>query len=265
MNRIVNAGLLLGILFVSGCQRADVERFDTSNTVRIAIYGGEGTSQKSIKASMHMFEWMGYSVSIIDAVYLNKGDLSAFNILCIPGGDMYQYSLDISSEGKDAIRNFVHAGGGYLGICGGAYFACETVIWQGEQLDMTLLNLLSGTARGPADYIVPYPRYGMCEVLMVTNECIRVEPESVWMMYSWGPELLPDDTVCVVGIYNKGRHAALVAFEYGSGRVFLIGTHPENEENSDRDGLSFGEELDDKGSDWDLMKKAVLWCLKEVN
>ncbi|GAH55168.1 unnamed protein product, partial [marine sediment metagenome] len=31
----------------------------------------------------------------------------------------------------------------------------------------------------------------------------------------------------------------------------------------DRDGVNFGNELDDKGSDWDLMNKATLWCLKE--
>jgi hypothetical protein len=26
----------------------------------------------------------------------------------------------------------------------------------------------------------------------------------------------------------------------------------------------FGEELEDRGSDWDVMKKAALWGLKEI-
>jgi len=55
----------------------------------------------------------------------------------------------------------------------------------------------------------------------------------------------------------------MLAFDYGLGRVFLIGTHPEIEEDSERDGVDFADELDDQGSDWDLMRKATLWCLKE--
>ena len=47
------------------------------------------------------------------------------------------------------------------------------------------------------------------------------------------------------------------------GRVFLIGTHPEIEEDSDRDGVSTADELDERGSDWDLMKNATLWYLRE--
>jgi len=46
----------------------------------------------------------------------------------------------------------------------------------------------------------------------------------------------------------------MLAFDYGLGRVFLIGTHPEIEEDSERD---------DQGSDWELIRKAVLWSLKK--
>jgi hypothetical protein len=48
-----------------------------------------------------------------------------------------------------------------------------------------------------------------------------------------------------------------------SGRAFLIGTHPEIEEDSDRDGVAECDELDDHGSGWDLMRAATRWCLKE--
>jgi hypothetical protein len=34
-------------------------------------------------------------------------------------------------------------------------------------------------------------------------------------------------------------------------------------ERNDRDGTSFAEELDDEGSDWELMKQAARWCLGE--
>jgi hypothetical protein len=56
----------------------------------------------------------------------------------------------------------------------------------------------------------------------------------------------------------------MIAFGHGNGRVFLTGAHPEFEEDSDRDGADFCDHLDDRGSDWDLMKKAARWCLGEI-
>lgn len=50
-------------------------------------------------------------------------------------------------------------------------------------------------------------------------------------------------------------------FEYGAGRVFLSGPHPEIEENSFRAGTSFGEEFDDQDSDWPLMYEAIKWLV----
>jgi len=74
---------------------------------------------------------------------------------------------------------------------------------------------------------------------------------------------VPDTSaeVTVVAGYNATDQPAMLAFNYDSGRVFLVGTHPEIKEDSDRDGVTFGDELGDQGSDWDLMKRAAVWCL----
>jgi hypothetical protein len=55
----------------------------------------------------------------------------------------------------------------------------------------------------------------------------------------------------------------MVAVEYFQGKVFLIGTHSEIEEDSNRDGVTFGDEFYDEGSDWGLMQKAVLWLMNK--
>ena len=57
----------------------------------------------------------------------------------------------------------------------------------------------------------------------------------------------------------------MVAFEYGWGRVFLIGPHPEWEEDSDRDGFEPWPEHDDRGSDWPLMRNVTYWCAGRMN
>jgi glutamine amidotransferase-like uncharacterized protein len=235
--------------------------------VSVAIYVDEGTWDESVTACRAMVEWMGYSVSFIDANDINTKVLSDFKILCIPGGDMYQYAQDISPEGKEAVRQFIRSGGGYIGICGGAYFAAETVVWKGHQLSMESLRLFHGTARGPFNELVSHADYGMCEIGMVgAHPITESEFESAWILYYWGPAFFPDADaeIDILGRYSLQNYSAVLAFEYGAGRVFLIGTHPEIEEDSKRDNVTFGEELDDKGSDWDLMKKAVLWCLKEI-
>jgi len=210
---------------------------------------------------------MGLSVAFVDAESLNEQGLGTFRILCIPGGNMYDYSQDLSSEGKEKIKSFIRAGGGYIGICGGAYFAAEEVIWRGEQLPMTSLALFQGTSNGPIDEIAPYPNYAMCKVDIVnsTHAITQSEPDSAWMLYYWGPALTVDNdpTVTILGRYDLGGEPVMLAFDYDLGRVFLIGTHPEIEEGSDRDGVTFADELDDRGSDWELMRKAVLWCLRE--
>lgn len=244
----------------------------------IALYSDSGCWAESVTAATKMFKWMGFSVILVNADYINNNSLDDFSIICFPGGDMYQYSQDISASGKEKVREYVRSGGGYIGICGGAYFASETVIWQGNQLPMTPLGLFKGSAEGTIDAIVPYPQRGMCQVNIVDTEHAITHSISTpqWILYYWGPVLKPGASeVTILGKYNAVNQPAILAFEYGKGRVFITGTHPEIEEDSDRDGVVFADtvingtiypgedKLNDRGSDWNLMKNAMLWCSKK--
>jgi len=233
----------------------------------IAIYTDHGADDGCIQATTNMFEWMGYTVTSVDADYINNNNLNKFKIICFPGGNMYQYSQLISSAGKQKMREFISDGAAYIGICGGAYFTGERVFWQEQELPMTPLAIFPGVTQGPIDTIAPYPYCTMCKVNIIdhTHPITASEPDSAWIMYCYGPMLLPNAgaDVDILGEYDLVHEPAMIAFEYGDGRVFIIGTHPEFEENSDRDGFPPNDEWDDRGSDWDLMKKAVLWCLNE--
>jgi len=251
------------VLLTSQCQHHD----SVDREAHIALYSDRGVWPESVQAAERMFQWMGYSTDRIDADDVKDGVLDNFALLCVPGGNMYQYAQDLSSIGIENMRSFVREGGAYLGLCGGAYFAAQKVVWQGNQLPMLSLELFPGTSQGPFDEIVPYPDSTMCLVNIVdaTHPITQAEPDSVWILYFWGPALLPEEDaeVTILGRYESIDQPAMLALQYGAGRVFLIGTHPEIEEDSDRDGVSVADELDDRGSDWDLMKKATLWCLQE--
>lgn len=238
-----------------------------SRTAVVALYSDLGTWEESVQAAEKMFQWMNYTVVLVNSDYINNEGLDDFCVLCVPGGDMYQYAQDISSRGKGNVKNFIRNGGGYIGICGGAYFASEKVFWQGNQLPITPLGVFLGMAEGPVNEIVPYPSYDMCKVDILDFEhpITRSEQDSIWMLYYWGPVLMPNENAnaTILGTYDRGNQPAMLAFDYGLGGVFLVGTHPEIEEDSERDGVAFADELDDRGSDWELMRKAVLWLLNK--
>lgn len=259
---------LLALLFAA-CGKVqpivDATRTSVPDKTRIALYSDQGVWDESVQAAENMFRWMGYQVERVDADFINRTGLDGFAILVIPGGDMYQYSQDLSPTGKENIKDFVRAGGGYIGICGGAYFASEKVIWQGNQLPMQPLGLFPGTAEGPIDEIAPYPEYTMAELRNEdpSHPIMHRQADSIWMLYYWGPALIPntDADVMILARSQMGNKPMMIALQYGSGRVFLVATHPEIEEDDNRDGNDFAEELDDQGSDWELMRDAVLWIL----
>jgi glutamine amidotransferase-like uncharacterized protein len=258
--------VLLSFLFVTILLYMSHNPAPPEKNVVVALYSDLGTSEESVQAAEKMFQWMNYTIALVGADYINTKGLDSFSVLCIPGGNMYQYAQDISSSGMENVRNFIRNGGGYIGICGGAYFASEKVVWRGDQLPMTPLGVFPGTAEGPIKEIVPYPNYSMCKVnfLDSTHSITQSEPDSGWMLYYSGPMLVPnkDADVTILGKYDSVNQPMILAFDYGLGRVFLIGTHPEIEEDSERDGVTLADELDDQGSDWELMRNAVLWCLK---
>lgn len=253
--------LLIALLLPTGCSHENPE------LPTIGLYSGRGADEECVQATRNMLEWMGYSVREIEPRFVHAGMLDQLDAVCFPGGNMYQYAEELSSDGKDRIRDFVRAGGGYLGICGGAYFAGEVVVWLGNELDMVSLELFEGRSVGPNKSIAPYPEYAMCQVNVADagHPTTQSGPDSLWVLYYWGPALLPDDDddVTVVGTYEVGGQPAMLAFDYGLGRVFLTGVHPEIEEDSDRDGVTLADELDDQGSDWIFLAQAVQWCLKE--
>ena len=263
---VTTAALCAMLAMFAGCNDSDNPTFALAfaDGTRAALYTDQGCWDYSVIASENMLRWAGFNVTRVKADFINDHGLAGFDLLLVPGGDMYVYAQSLSAAGKEKIRDFINDGGAYIGICGGGYFAATRVIWRGQLLSMVPLGLYEGDAVGPIDDVVPYPDYDMCRIE-------NIEPahpvnvslgRSFSVLYYWGPGFVPEPEtqVTVLGTYSAADYTAMMAFEYGSGRVFIIGSHPEIEKDSDRDGVTFGDDLEDGGSDWPLLKNAAECC-----
>ena len=65
------------------------------------------------------------TVAEILAGCLTAGD---FTLLCMPGGFAPNYEQQLGVRGNDIIRAFVRAGGGFVGLCAGAYYGSSACL-----------------------------------------------------------------------------------------------------------------------------------------
>jgi glutamine amidotransferase-like uncharacterized protein len=266
--RLLVFSLLLSVVLIPLIHCGDAVVIVDEDII-IGIYADDGAAPGCVGPSEKMFEWMDCTIVLLYAEDVNDRSLDKLDVLVFPGGNSDPYVEDITAAGKEKIRDFVRDGGGYIGTCAGANFAAETVVWRGYVFTEGLLDLVPGTADGPVNEIYPYPETGMCEVNYTAPDhpISKGLGDTEWIYYWWGPKFIPNEgaDVDVIGTYAVTDEPAMVAFEYGEGRVFLIGPHPEWEEDSDRDGYEPDEEHDDRGSDWPLMRNVTFWCAKRMN
>jgi len=73
-----------------------------------------------------------------------------YDIICLPGGFAPNYYNELGEQGIQAIQNFVMCGGGYVGICAGAYFGanCSCGI---SLIDVDVVDI-ENWARGSTDH-----------------------------------------------------------------------------------------------------------------
>lgn len=236
-----------------------------------AIYTGSGTWEPSITAFKKFLEWKGLTWQEVNAKTINDKDLRPlYRGIFMPGGWAYDYKRAIKSSGNQHIRDLINNGGAYIGMSAGAYYACDNVRWEGKDYPY-YLKLFQGDCIGPIDEIAPWPNYVMTAMNINQNHSANLyEPATEDILYYGEPYFVARQgqemqvlASWIVPANPEANNApGIIGFNYGSGRVLLVGPHPEIEEDSDRDGTNFGDELNDNGSDWPFLWTAVDWLLR---
>lgn len=213
-------------------------------------FGGVWTT--GLSAIMTMLETYGYTYVSVTPDEVNQADLTSIaRVILFGGGWAGGYSTYLNARGYEHLRQFVRQGGGYLGICAGAYLACDAIFWKpdpitwGEWIDYPL-NLFPGAGVGVAPGIQAWTEPTGCKTpisqgaamttIRIDQKFFTTLSEPLSILYYGGPVLIPDATrqnsVQIVGKYVV--HAspadglpAMVMATYGKGRLFLSGPHPE--------------------------------------
>jgi len=236
--------------------------------VRLAVYFDEGMDPNSALALGRAGQWAGCQVDLVSARMIREGVLSRFDVLAIPGGERDPDPWhDLGGEGKASIRKFVAAGGGYIGICLGAVYASSSGLFWGTPMHAAddYLDLFPGTAQCGQPAIAPkgsWPVLTEIAVAAPDHPITRGLPGRFdAVMYPNGPYLQPRDaqSVTVLTRFAATGRAAMVALQYGEGRVFVSGPHPEIDVTGDRDGSSMFQALEDEESEWPLLLSALTW------
>jgi glutamine amidotransferase-like uncharacterized protein len=235
---------------------------------QVAIYNGSGAWNDSYIAFAYFCTYKGLSWKYVSASDINTGKVTypTYSVFYLPGGSDADYNRAFNSAGSANIRNFVSAGGGYIGICAGAYYACSAFIWEGRSYSYTLFDLFNGSGVGSIHSIMAYPYAVMTNLTMnLASPINQYEPSRERVEYYGGPYFVPNAGVTVetLATYDQANNTrAAIDFTYGSGRVFLIGPHPEIDENSARDGNHWANIFYDYGSEWPWLWTGMDWLMK---
>lgn len=165
------------------------------------------------------------ATSIVHNNHLSNDDIIA---LVMPGGHSSCYEDKIGKLGADKIKNFIANGGIYLGICGGAYYACQSIHFEKKQVSHSL-NLISATAKGPLPDLTC--GHGYDKTVFATNSVsLQYSDNSLCNMhYSGGCTFIVNDQSHeVLAKYETLNLPAAIRFTFGKGKVTLIGVHPES-------------------------------------
>lgn len=174
-----------------------------------------------------------------EEVPLTAASLAGCALYVQPGGGGLEQAWGAMRRHADDIRAYVHGGGGYLGICLGGYLA-------GRDPGFGLLS-------GQIDQYVVQPRAAV-RGSRDTVTAVNWRDERRHLYFQDGPCFTPRARDHVLATYEDadGDTCAALVARYGSGRVGVVGPHPEADRQwyddeglpaPDRTGADLGHDL----------------------
>ena len=225
--------------------------------MRIAVYGGPGVGRETregVEACLTDAGIPWQEIGPDDVPLLADGEFDAFYV---PGGWAWEYIRCIAPAGKRAVRQLVAAGGSYIGVCAGAYFAADLIKWENRFVEYDL-DLYGGLATGPVDAIAPWRGWKLTSLDLQGDHAVHAGTREPVGLYWGGPEFGPSrrDGETVLATYRATGRPAAVTFRYGQGQVLLMGCHLELGWDAEHQSFDLAG---GHGAQWTWLQRAVRW------
>eukprot|EP01023_Acetabularia_acetabulum_P039519 TRINITY_DN38040_c0_g3_i2.p1 TRINITY_DN38040_c0_g3~~TRINITY_DN38040_c0_g3_i2.p1 ORF type:complete len:329 (-),score=24.17 TRINITY_DN38040_c0_g3_i2:97-1083(-) len=218
---------------------------ETQAGAQVLVYNDEGAGIRSVKSAITSLQ--KELSSQIKVVECSAEDIIEYNILnnntkmlVMPGGADLPYCAKLNGVGNSKIKEYVLKGGSYLGLCAGAYYACDRIEFEmgtpqqvkGERE----LKFFDGVARGS---VVPGFHYAnekgsaACTIKFKTAN----QGNEVCLDYvNGGPGFYPlsdSEKFQPIAYYMDIEGTPLNALRctVGGGVAVLCGSHPELDVN----------------------------------
>lgn len=96
----------------------------------VALYDSSGTGGRGVPLlSRQLGAAEGIRVMRIGPDEIRSGALAAYDVVMFSGGLGGTQARTLDVSGREAVRDFIDSGGGYVGICAGAYLCLEGYSW----------------------------------------------------------------------------------------------------------------------------------------
>ena len=195
------------------------------------VYCDKGSSVLSIVGILELFKISNINAKLITADELiNTPWGKNAKLLVIPGGRDLPYQEKLKGTGNDKIKSFVKNGGIYLGICAGAYYACNDIEFDKtgdleicEKRDLGFFpNTAIGPIFGPNTY--KYNSHESAHLL----EIVLMNNLSLHFYYNGGcffKNAKISSNTQILARYKDNDEAAIIKCKYGKGYAYLSGVH----------------------------------------
>jgi glutamine amidotransferase-like uncharacterized protein len=208
----------------------------TAQAIRVAIYAGAGASQKDpsqVKSCLPPS--MGFEVETITADDIRDGALDKFDVVIHPGGSASKQGKTLGKDGRERVRRFVKDGGGFIGICAGAYLASAEYPWALKLLDARVIDD-EHWARGQGEVQLRFPPSGRA-ALGIDREVATIYFENGPLLGPAESDDIPDyeslaafetelaENGAPTGVMKSTT--AIARGEFCKGRVVCFSPHPE--------------------------------------
>lgn len=207
---------------------------------RLAIYNGPGTRNDIFLGLEKLFAQRGtMAVRPVGPADISGGALGQFDVVVFPGGSGSRQARALGDDGRQLVGAFVKEGGGFTGICAGAYLASADYSWSLKIADVKVIDR-KHWKRGTG--VIRMEMTAAGRPILGGRKTMDIYYANGPLFAPAGRDDLPDAAVLAryrTEITANGPAGvmkdtpAVVAGAFGRGRVVLFGPHPEKDESEE--------------------------------